>query len=894
MNKKWSCLLLALLLLVTILIPVHAEETEEAQEDAAEETVPISEPVFLEIADKEAFLGFAENCRLDSYSQGLVVTLKNDIDLSGTDFSGIPFFSGVFYGEGHTISGLSLTADGSFQGLFRYLTGSALVSDLVLKGTVTPGGSANSVGGIAGRNDGTVKSCTVQISVSGNSMVGGIAGTNGVTGIIEDCAVHGQVDGTHFVGGIAGENQGVVRQCTNNALINTVPSQNEIVLSDITLETITDSEASNSATDIGGICGSSSGIIRKCENLGAVGYPHMGFNVGGIAGTQSGHIADCVNRAEVRGRKEVGGIVGQMEPTAYVEFSVDTIQILKDQLGELSGLVDKAAYNAGGSAGVISGQIGALQDQATTAKEAVETLLNADLTDRDTILAAQNTLTTTLEQMPGTIDRIAGSAQALVGGLSRDMKLVSERIAIMGETLNEASENMGIVYTDISDMDTEELLGGKVLSCVNRGNVLGDLNVGGISGAMSFENDLDVMEDWESMGQESMNIESKIRAVILSCDNLGSVTASKQNVGGIVGLQTMGLVRNAVNTGLVDGTGADYVGGVAGHSMSGYIRGCGAKCEIVGKTCVGGVAGSALVVTDSLAAVRIREATEMVGGILGALQEDYGQEEQSLSGNFYLPLERDLGAVDGISFDGQAQPLELEEFQALAHLPYAFRRVTVRFAFDDGTVREVVLVPGTALAPHRIPQVPTRPGLTGEWEGLEDADLSRVMYDMTFRLYYEGHRTAIESSERIDDRPVVLAEGLFGLDAELVLSQAEDAPPLQEGQILLDQLHPEFAGDAKADVLRFLLTEDLQTERLTLCVRDGSGWRKVDHTVSGSYIVFPWSDECDSFALIQEPADYTLWYIGGGAVLALAIAITMVSVLRSKKKKALAKDQEAE
>ena len=55
------------------------------------------------------------------------------------------------------------------------------------------------------------------------------------------------------------------------------------------------------------ICGTGTGVIRKCENHGAVGYPKLGFNVGGIAGSYIGFITDCVNYAVIAGRKDVGG-----------------------------------------------------------------------------------------------------------------------------------------------------------------------------------------------------------------------------------------------------------------------------------------------------------------------------------------------------------------------------------------------------------------------------------------------------------------------------------------------------------------------------------------------------------------------------------------------------------
>ena len=879
MNKRLIGLLLALSIIVTLALPVYAEEEQPDEGQAA----TVLE--YLDISTADEFLAFAQACRLDTYSIGLVVTLKRDIDLTGMGFSGVPIFSGYFNGDGHEIKGLEIMGDGSYQGLFRYLTSLASVHDLKVEATVEPGGSANYVGVIAGENLGSITDCAVVADVSGNSYVGGIAGINGVSGRIEDCQVRGRIVGTHQVGGIAGENLGVIRGCTNRAPVNMEAKDNSVDLSDITLEALTGSETVDTSTDIGGIAGRSSGVIRKCNNHGDIGYPHIGYNVGGIAGTQSGHIVDCYNFGIVSGRKEVGGIVGQMEPVAYIEFSEDTFQMLKTQLDEISALVDKTAANAGGNAGAMVGQIGALQDQTDTAVEALESLVTGDMTDMDSILAAQNTLTEALTQMPGTVEKIAASAQSMVGGLSRDLNLISEQIGAMTETLNGASENLGGTVTDISDLDTDELLAGKLLSCYNRGAVTGDLNVGGIAGAMAFENDMDVLEDWDIFGSESANFDSKIRAVILSCENYGEVTGLKQYVGGIVGWQTLGLVRGAVWSGKIVGTGADYVGGISGYSI-GYIRGSYAKGDISGSTCVGGIAGSATVVTDSVAAVRIGDATEEYGAILGVRQVFDQQEEDPVSGNYYLLIGNDIGAIDAINYSGQAQPVTLEEFKALSAVPHIMRRATVSFVFEDGTTHDIMLNLGTALETAKIPEVPYKHGFTGEWEGLSDADLTHVLYDMTFTVRYGPHRRAIQSLAEENGKPVVLAEGLFGFDAGMDIGVESDQPALGEDTVLLCAETLLLSGETEVTALRLLIPEGEVPELLNVWILNGDGeWREVAYKVNGSYVVFDWSAEDVSYALVREDAGIgTVYYLAAAGVFLLVIIIVTI-YLKSKKKK---------
>ena len=114
----------------------------------------------------------------------------------------------------------------------------------------------------------------------------------------------------------------MIRECLNNAEVNTEVEHNTIGMDlsnmdmdlelslDMDLDSFGVSESMDSACDIGGIAGTSSGVIRSCVNKGNVGYEKMGYNLGGIVGSSNGYIADCVNYAEINGSNGVGGIAG--------------------------------------------------------------------------------------------------------------------------------------------------------------------------------------------------------------------------------------------------------------------------------------------------------------------------------------------------------------------------------------------------------------------------------------------------------------------------------------------------------------------------------------------------------------------------------------------------------
>ncbi len=326
-------------------IAAHAESAGAVQ--AAQQLV---------ISDRAGLEAFAEDCRLDSYSKNLSVTLAADIELSG-EFAPIPVFGGSFDGNGHTVSGLKITEDGSYSGLFRYIQRGALVKNLTVKGTVSPSGSAGYAGGIAGSNAGSIINCSFEGTVRGTEYIGGIAGINEKSGLISGCAAAGAITGGHYTGGTAGSSSGTIMNCSSRCSVNTTASEARLSIKDIDWDSIISSEEPASMTDAGGIAGFSDGIIQGCENFGTVGYPHIGYNVGGIVGRQSGFVNGCTNRGEIFGRKDIGGIAGQMEPYQSIDFDKDTTQKLLDEMDVLGELTDKLISDAKTGGDEINGKV---------------------------------------------------------------------------------------------------------------------------------------------------------------------------------------------------------------------------------------------------------------------------------------------------------------------------------------------------------------------------------------------------------------------------------------------------------------------------------------------------------------------------------------------------------
>ena len=143
--------------------------------------------------------------------------LMADIDLvgyEGDQFNVIGIgrnwaFTGVFDGNGHTISNFSyMSTDTDCIGLFGYVDDpNAEVKNLGLLDPEINAGTGDHVGSLVGRlGNGTVTGCYARGgTISGRNDVGGLAGTN--YGTVTNCSSSASVSGTDLrVGGIVGRN----------------------------------------------------------------------------------------------------------------------------------------------------------------------------------------------------------------------------------------------------------------------------------------------------------------------------------------------------------------------------------------------------------------------------------------------------------------------------------------------------------------------------------------------------------------------------------------------------------------------------------------------------------------------------------------------------------------
>ncbi|MCR5356718.1 MAG: hypothetical protein K6E63_04865 [Lachnospiraceae bacterium] len=325
----------------------------------------------INISTIDDLLKLEKDCRLDTWSRDKNIVLQNDIVLDGSSFKFIPIFSGIFDGQGHTISGLTVTGSDSYTGLFCITQESAVIKNLKVQGSLIPSGKPLATGGIVGDNFGCITGCSFEGNIEGYDYTGGIAGYNEQSGNISACKSSGYITGMHFTGGITGYNLGIINGCTNECRVNTKNVDQTISIKDVDISKYTNkllnlfgdnnkqdsTNILNNPVDVGGICGYSQGMILSCVNDSLIGYEHVGYNVGGICGRQNGYINLCVNNGEVYGRKDVGGICGQAEPYVVIDLSDDMISQLTANMNSLHDLVNATLNDAGNESDIITARL---------------------------------------------------------------------------------------------------------------------------------------------------------------------------------------------------------------------------------------------------------------------------------------------------------------------------------------------------------------------------------------------------------------------------------------------------------------------------------------------------------------------------------------------------------
>lgn len=287
----------------------------------------------------------------DAETLGKNYRLKADLNLKDTPFNGIGSaarpFTGMFDGQGHTISHVTVNApEGENAGFFNAIKG-ATIRDLKLV-DVEITGKAN-VGGLAG---------SAQVQLDSDDL------SKNVANLIGGCSVSGTVTGTKNVGGLVGLNEGK----TDPKTLFSIASAVDKCAASVTV---------NGKEMTGGLVGKNGGTITKSSSGGTV---KGDTTTGGLVGDSSGDIYDSHTSCTVAGSSHTGGFVGFSDGAVKKCYSIGGVSGT-DYTGGFAGVISRAenvvsagqvtivgtptqGYN-GGFAGKLHGMVAGLDNQIT-------------------------------------------------------------------------------------------------------------------------------------------------------------------------------------------------------------------------------------------------------------------------------------------------------------------------------------------------------------------------------------------------------------------------------------------------------------------------------------------------------------------------------------------------
>ena len=872
MRKKIDIRHLAAALLAALMLLACLPVT---QADAAGNTIHISSEA--ELRD------LAASCALDTWSRDKNVVLDSDLTLADPSFLPIPTFGGSFDGQGHTIHNVSITDSLSPAGLFGVVQAGGSVRSLHVVGTVTPSGDGRSVGGIAGENNGAIEKCSFTGTVSGQVYVGGIAGHTGASGSILACETRGAVIGDSMTGGITGYNEGLLADCTNSACINVESTDPRLDLEDLDLtpdlSKLGQANAGASSADTGGIAGYSAGTLSDCVNHGAVGYQHIGYNTGGVVGRSCGQLLRCRNDGSIAGRKDVGGVVGQIEPYIQVDASPTYLSELNRQLYELKSLTDQAANDAQDGAGDVSGRLNDMNDYLKDA-----------LSDPQDPLAAITGFGSRLKDLNN-------SASGSVDTVADDLRDINSKFNEVSNTVLaaiSAASDPASVISDGSQGNIDKITLGKTSACTNSGAVSGDVNTGGIAGSIAIEYELDPEDDVSADLDGEYRRQYEYRAVVQQCANTGAVSAKRSNTGGIAGRMDLGLIISCESYGSVESDSGSCVGGIAGLTAA-TVYSSYAKCTLSGKKYVGGIVGSGVAEKSDGSASTVTGCWSLVD-ITGCQQYEgavSGADTGTFTDNYFVS--DTLAGINRQSFAGRAEPVSFDTLAAAEGMPGGMTTFTLSFVSDGKVLTSRTFSYGASFDSSVYPPLPEKDGIYAHWDR---TDLHGLHLDTVVTAVYDALLPTLSSEQtREDGRPIILAGGDFN-DGDTMAATALTLTPeefhaadgsfadraanwfsyLKEGQLppltvnrrVAEQWRVSLPDDGQeTHTLRYLPSQD--ASHLRLYVNDGGGWQAVSCDTVGSYLSFTAGGASPEFAVVTTAS---VWW-----PLAAAIAVCVAIVL---------------
>lgn len=445
------------------------------------------------------------------------------------------------------------------------------------------------------------------------------------------------------------------------------------------------------------------------------------------------------------------------------------------------------------------------------------------------------------------------------------------------------SDNVEDMSLEVAEICTDAT----VANCLNKGTIDGAIDVAGIAGTMAVEYDFDLESDITGKHESAINTAYLTKCVLRDNKNKGVVTAEKSYAAGGCGLQEMGTILRCGNYATITSNSGEYVGGVAGSSLSNIVNSY-AKCILSGSDYVGGIAGSANNVYDSYSLVQILDEESYYGAIAGDVTGN-----GKIRGCYFVS--DDLAGIDRVSYALKAEPVSYEELINIEGMPEEFKTMKVTFLLDNDDDERIEVATqdvkyGYTLSPDEFPFVTCDDGNYISWS-IKDA--VEVFSDLEIHAESLRDVTTLASSlVRSTKQSAILVDGSFMEDDRLTANVRVNAP--DELKNCIEYWELEIPDDGAVNhQIRYSLPDDYRDEigsAFGVYIYENGQWNRVKEVgMMGAYYTFDVSGNNVGIQIVNEykKDNRTMIFIivGVGVVglLVLVLILKKVSVPKNKK-----------
>lgn len=465
---------------------------------------------------------------------------------------------------------------------------------------VTNGGDTNSsnIGGIIGINNGNMYSGYNESIVTGNDNVGGIIGTNDgksnftvdsdgtitwnkgtVENVVNATSVTSESADGENIGGLVGTNIGSVTNGRNNGTITGNTNVGGLVGNNGQNSVLTDlvnAEAADitGVTNVGGIAGSNAGTITTGNvntdeevnliNRGSITGQQY---VGGVAGSNSGTITNANNDVELNVKdstatgddaaKYFGGIAGVNTEKGIIENATNTADVNADGASYVGGIVGQnngTLQDMAGNSGNVTGEnyVGGVAGQNNSALDGVD---------------ASNT---------GVVKATDGGAGGIFAENTANITnstLTNNKIVAGGVNAGATGGIIGKNSGNITTTSLKNEVDGQVIGMNNVGGLIG-VNTGVITGGRDeddsyykyqiYNNGVINVGTWNDTDNDKI-VDTNELTLGGSGSNIGGLIGSniKETINGV---EQTGSLTAGYNTGAINASGSENVGGIVGYN----------------------------------------------------------------------------------------------------------------------------------------------------------------------------------------------------------------------------------------------------------------------------------------------------------------------------------------